>query len=234
MKRFAPFVVLGCAVVALLPATVAAQEDNPGAPAVGMPTLQEAVLPAVAERLGVTAERVAIELGRLPTDRTVDTSRPVRLKGSGSGGIFIVDAIDLEGERLGIQIKAGVRTHEAVAARPLERGHHIEADDIRLVEVVRYGNEQPPSGSVQGWEVARTIGAGEALREPAIRRPPIVRSGAAVRVLWANDKVVLALAGTALSTGAVGETITVRLETGRRVRGVAQSDGTIRLEGGTP
>lgn len=222
---------LGAAFVlgVLLPGAVHAQnrEDATTEPA----ALMDALVDSVARRLGVDPAAVALEPLRLPAGRDLDPAVAPTLKGSGTGGLWLVELSDTQGGRFAVQMRAGVRETVAVAARALARGQVLAAADIEWSENVRFGG-RPTEPPQVGWEVARAVDAGERLRAPVVRPAPVVRSGEPVTVVWSSERVRLSLDGVALATAGVGDAVTVRLSTGRRVRGVAAPGGLVRLEGG--
>lgn len=216
---------LVCALGASLPVALAAQVDS-------LPDAwRPAVVRALAARLGVEETRVALAPVRLPAGRPLDLTVEPTLKGTGSGGVWLLEVADTAGARVGVQVRAGVRVTMPVAARDLTRGQILAATDIEWREDVQYGGRQE-TAAVPGWEVARTIARGETLRPPSVRPAPAVRSGESVQVIWSSERVRLSLEGVALATAGPGEPVRVRLATGRRVQGIAEPGGSVRIEGG--
>lgn len=125
---------------------------------------------------------------------------------------------------------AGVVTHP-VAARELERGEVLTAEDIRYVPLPE-GEAVPEDApdAVLGWTTRRLIHEGEALREPAISPPDLVRAGEPVEVLYQGRSVVLRVKGTATSSAAMGERVLVRVDARRRLEGVVIGPALVQLE----
>lgn len=113
---------------------------------------------------------------------------------------------------------AATDTTSVVAARDIPRGVALESADISA-----------PAGEAGpvGWIARRVIHAGEALRQPAVAPPPLIRRGSTVEYLVERAGIQLALRGTALTAGALGDTLFVRLDARRRVRGVVTGPGTV-------
>jgi flagella basal body P-ring formation protein FlgA len=66
--------------------------------------------------------------------------------------------------------------------------------------------------SLVGWVARRRIATGETLRAPAIGRRPLVSAGATVTLVSTTGGVSVTRSGTALSGGALGQRVRVRLE----------------------
>lgn len=109
-----------------------------------------------------------------------------------------------------------------VAARDLQRGATLRREDID-------GGDGEGSGPV-GWVTRRVIAAGEALREPAIMRPNLVRNGDVVQLVWKQGSVELRLVGRAMGSAARGERVQVRVDSRRRFVGVVIEEGLVRME----
>ncbi|MBI2406703.1 MAG: flagellar basal body P-ring formation protein FlgA [Gemmatimonadetes bacterium] len=90
------------------------------------------------------------------------------------------------------------------AARDLARDQALLRSDI--------AGDSAAADSLTGWVARRRLRAGEPLRYPAIGRPALVVAGADVTVVSSVDGVSITRSGTALSGGARGERIRVRLE----------------------
>lgn len=191
----------------------------------------ERVREEIGHRWGVEPGSVRLEWGPVrPEWRDVRVA-DFRLLGSGSGGSWVVAFLDPDGQRrFAVRLTAGVRVERAVAARALDRGDTLRTDDLRREERVARGRPPEPDSVRPGWVARRTVRAGEPLRPPAVTPPAAVESGGAVKALLRRGSVEIAVPGTASGRAALGETVRVWLETGRRVRGVAVADGVVRIE----
>ncbi len=115
----------------------------------------------------------------------------------------------------------------AVAARPLARGTVLTADDISF----RDTTAQSPADSVSpGWVTRRVISAGEVLRSPAVERPVLVEANSLVQVEWSDKNVRLTLRGIASHDASLGDRISVRTETGRRLQAIVVAPGRARID----
>jgi len=78
-----------------------------------------------------------------------------------------------------------------------------------------------------GLIAARPLQAGQALRQNMVRAPDLFQSGASVRVVVQGQGYAVTASGQALSAGAQGQNVRVRMSNGRFVSGIVQEDGTI-------
>lgn len=78
-----------------------------------------------------------------------------------------------------------------------------------------------------GQLASRPLVAGQALRQPMVRAPSIFKAGAQVRVMAQGPGYAVTSAGQALSAGAVGQTVRVRMDNGRTISGIVSENGTV-------
>ncbi|MCC7195119.1 MAG: flagellar basal body P-ring formation protein FlgA [Gemmatimonadaceae bacterium] len=95
------------------------------------------------------------------------------------------------------------------AARDIARGTVLGRADV--------AGDSAAADSLAGWVARRRIRMGEALRSPAIGHRALVSPGMEVTVLSSHEGVSVKWTGTALSGGALGERIRVRMEGARIV-----------------
>lgn len=107
-----------------------------------------------------------------------------------------------------------------VAARDMRRGVVLTAEDI----VGGEGSEE-----IIGWVTRRVISEGDALEEPAIAAPDVIRSGDDVQLVWSDGSLEIRMNGRAMGSAAKGEKVLVRVDTQRRYQGVAVAPGEVRL-----
>jgi flagella basal body P-ring formation protein FlgA len=128
--------------------------------------------------------------------------------------------------RLWSQSASPVATTAAVpvAARALDRGVALTRDDIAA-------DALPPVAAdrITGWVTQRVVRAGEPLRAPAIAPAALVVAGTPVTVEAVTDGVRLTRAGTAMTAGALGATVRVRLDARRSVLAVVTGPSQLRL-----
>ncbi len=78
-----------------------------------------------------------------------------------------------------------------------------------------------------GQVAARTLHAGQALRQPMVRAPSLFGVGAQVRVLAQGPGYAVTASGQALAAGAPGQTVRVRMANGKVVVGTVDDQGTV-------
>ena len=117
----------------------------------------------------------------------------------------------------------------AVATRTLPRGTVLSADDFAWRDTTLRGPSDTNTVS-EGWVTRRLIGAGEVLRMPAIERPRAVLANQPVELEWRDGNVLLTLRGVATRNGALGERVSVRTGSGRRMEATVVAPGRLRLE----
>ncbi len=86
---------------------------------------------------------------------------------------------------------------------------------------------------VVGKMARRTLLPGRAIPLAAIGNPRLVRNGAAVRVVYRDGALTIAVAGEALQDGGVGDFVKLRnADSGVTVSGQVQPDGSVQVDGG--
>jgi flagellar basal body P-ring formation protein FlgA len=125
---------------------------------------------------------------------------------------------------------AGQQSGEPVAARSLARGVTLGAMDIRYPEGGS-GGEAAGARVGPGWVTRRVIAEGEPLREPAVGRPLLIRAGEEVEAVWRSGAIELRIRGRAMGGAAEGERVIVRIDTRRRLEGIAVAAGQVRING---
>lgn len=78
-----------------------------------------------------------------------------------------------------------------------------------------------------GLIAARPLQAGQALRQNMVRAPDLFKSGAPVRVVVQGQGYAVTSSGQALTAGAQGQNVRVRMSNGRLISGIVMEDGTI-------
>lgn len=78
-----------------------------------------------------------------------------------------------------------------------------------------------------GQIASRPLVAGQAVRQSMVRAPSLFKAGAQVRVVAQGPGYAVTSAGQALSAGAVGQTVRVRMDNGRTISGIVGENGTI-------
>ena len=217
-----------------VPLVPAAAERDTIKPDLGTVVLKDSNLEAMAKELIATQWQVdrsnlVVEWGAYSGDEP-DPEAGVELMGSGSGGYWVVRFNLKSGGQASVRARTGLLTPQPVASRRLQRGEALTHGDMAVSTKVVWGAPRPsePVPS-EGWITQRVITPGERLRIPAVRPPMAVVSGSVVELIWDRGAVGLRLPGTAAGSAALGDTVFVRTESGRRLRGVAVAPGTVNV-----
>lgn len=204
---------------------------RPAAAQQGVPVpLRDAVAATVAASWDVPVADVRLEWVRLPNE-PLPGDAPFRLVGRGSDGWMAVVVDRPNDTPYAVRVRAGVRVPVPVATRALTAGHAVTEADVRQAERIHWGAPAGgPERSPVGAVTRRALAAGDVLRAPAIALPDLVTSGDRVTVTFQTGGVTVTAAATAVGRGALGETISVRLDTGRRrVRAVVVGEGAVQI-----
>jgi len=111
-------------------------------------------------------------------------------------------------------------------------GAVLTAADAVEVEVDWAAEQSPILADTSLWvgQVAsRQLRAGQALRQAMLRAPQVFQAGAQVRVIAQGQGYAISAAGQAMSPGAIGQNVRVRMDNGKIVMGIVNPDGTITI-----
>lgn len=109
-------------------------------------------------------------------------------------------------------------------------GAVLTANDATEAEVDWAAESAPVMANPDLWVgqvAARQLVAGQALRQTMVRAPVLFRAGAQVKVVAQGPGYAVTSAGQALSAGAVGQTVRIRMDNGRIVSGIVNESGTV-------
>ena len=125
---------------------------------------------------------------------------------------------------------AGVERSVPVAARALPRGASLTAADYQLATVTVRHALRSAAAAESGWVTRRAVAPGEPLIEPAVGPPALVTSGQPVTFVAGRDPIRLKIRGTAATAGSLGQLVWVRVDAGRRLRGVVTAPGIVSAD----
>jgi len=190
--------------------------------------LAENIRASVAKRWAHPRDSLVIEWHE-PNEPIDGFRAPSRLLGPGRGGSWIA-LLEDETRRTSLRFRAGVRVPTPLATNDLSRARSLIAADIEWQNIIVWGAPtEPDLRPREGWITRRPIAAGEALLSPRVNPRPAVTSGSNVTVRWRTGRVTVELPGRAVGNAAEGEEVSVRLNTGLRVRGTAIDSSTVVL-----
>lgn len=187
--------------------------------------MAQAVAEQAAARLGLERTDVVV----VWTSDEVPAARSVRLLGSGASGAYVVE-LDTGSRVMRRRVRIGVREAVKVAARDLDRGDRVTAADMVVRDTVLWGRTVKTAPE-PGWVARRRIPAGTVLAAPAVAPPAVVEAGREVTLVWRSRDVEITTRAVAAGTAAAGERVAVRTESGRRLWGIAEASGRVRIEG---
>lgn len=195
----------------------------------------EAVQSLVARELG-PGRRVEVEVGRLdPRLRLAQCERaePFVPRGARLWGRSSIGVRCVEGASWSVLLPVDVRVFgpALIASGPLSAGSAPAASDFRLEEVDltrHYGTLVADAAEIEGRVLSRAIRSGQALRQDALRLPPVFAAGDPVRLVIQGAGFSIVGEGTALSAATEGQRLRVRTENGRVVMGMVR-DRTVRI-----
>ncbi|UCU98746.1 flagellar basal body P-ring formation chaperone FlgA [Acidovorax radicis] len=111
-------------------------------------------------------------------------------------------------------------------------GATLTAEDATEAEVDWAADSAPIMANPDLWVgqvAARQLMVGQALRQPMVRAPLLFRAGAQVRVVAQGPGYAVTSAGQAMSAGAVGQTVRIRMSNGKVVSGIVSENGTVDI-----
>ena len=124
----------------------------------------------------------------------------------------------------------GIERTVPVAVRALPRGAALTMSDYQVRSAMLRPALRNAAAAEAGWVTRRAVAAGEPLVEPAVGPPALVASGQPVTFVADHAAIRLSIRGTAASSGALGDRVWVRLEAGRRLRGIVTAPATVSAD----
>ncbi|MXR38323.1 flagellar basal body P-ring formation protein FlgA [Neisseriaceae bacterium B2N2-7] len=137
------------------------------------------------------------------------------------------------GWSIALPLKARGVASVYVAASLIGAGQTVGIGDIRLAAVANpaLARQGVSDSSQLVGRAARTqIPPGAVIRVTALRAPFVVRMRQPVRAMVSQDGLRVSAEGVANNNAAVGEPVRVRMPGGRVVSGIADADGSVRVE----
>lgn len=234
--------------LALACAALGAQAQQPGgaAPAPAAAGLEDlSVLSqrwvdealAQAQAGGALALRMEVEVGALdprlrlaPCER-VEPYLPAgtRLWGRARLGLRCVQGATRWNVFLPITVKAFGPAW--VLAGPVAAGSALAPADAIQAEVDWAAEPATILAQQDAWigqTATRALVPGQALRQGMVRAPELFKAGAPVRVVAQGPGYAVTSSGQALTAGAAGQNVRIRMSNGRIIGGIVQDDGTIQ------
>ncbi|MEO9384493.1 flagellar basal body P-ring formation chaperone FlgA [Chromobacterium phragmitis] len=149
-----------------------------------------------------------------------------------TGSTFVAVSCQELGWSLRIPVRINEKRLGLVLNRAMSAGETVTGEDVRLVDISNpalAGNVLTDASQAVGQVLRTGAPAGAWVRNFMVRAPYLVRSNQQVKVLAQGEGFSAEAEGTALGNAAQGDQISVRLSTGRVVRGMVQADGSVAV-----
>jgi flagella basal body P-ring formation protein FlgA len=195
------------------------------------PAVEARIRDVLAVRAGVHADAVQLDWGRLPVLPIDTVGLTLRVGPVSADGWQLATLIPTAGSPVSVRVRSGRSQVRPVATRPLAAGSVIGPADVAWRPGIVWGSEslmQP--GSLEGWQVRRSIGEGEAVIPRLVQPPVLIHAGDSVTFVWQHCDVRLERVAMAASSARLGEQVHGRLGTGRLI-GRVVGEGQAILEG---
>lgn len=116
------------------------------------------------------------------------------------------------------------------SARQLPLGHTLQEEDLasQTTESLQQGGFTDPQ-QVIGKVLRYGISAGQVLREDMLRRPYSVKQRQIVQLAVQGEGFSIRSEGVALNNASEGQTVQVRVASGRVISGIARADGVVEI-----
>ena len=118
------------------------------------------------------------------------------------------------------------------AVRPLSHGQQVVATDITLQEsdlTQLSGGALTEIDQAVGKTVVSNIGSGQPLRQDQLRAPIIIQQGQTVMLQTQGRGFSASAEGKALTAASDGQTVQVRITSGRTISGIARPGGVVEV-----
>ena len=128
-----------------------------------------------------------------------------------------------------VQIKVSLNL--LTSARQLPREHVLREEDLasQMTEISQAGG-YTDRGQVIGKVLRYNITAGQVLRESMLRPPYSVTQGQVVQLDVQGSGFNVRSEGVALNNASEGQSVQVRVESGRVISGVARANGMVEIK----
>ena len=144
-----------------------------------------------------------------------------------------VRCVDQANWALYVQAEVKVVGDYLVSARALRPGEILAAADLdqRRGDLTTMGRHllTDPAQAI-GHQMRFAVARGQALRATMVAQPIVIQSGRPVKVIVQGAGFQVANEGVALGNARLGDTVRVRLASGRVVSGEASENGEVRIE----
>ncbi|WP_240315066.1 flagellar basal body P-ring formation chaperone FlgA [Chromobacterium haemolyticum] len=149
-----------------------------------------------------------------------------------TGATFVAVSCPELGWALRIPVRINEKKMGVALSRAVAAGEVLSAADVRLVDVANPSLARNVLDDLQqaiGKTMRSGAPAGAWLRSFMVRAPYLVNSNQRVKVVASGEGFAAAADGLAIGNAAEGEQVSVRMASGRVIRGQVQADGSVMV-----
>ncbi|WP_374420131.1 flagellar basal body P-ring formation chaperone FlgA [Chromobacterium sp.] len=149
-----------------------------------------------------------------------------------TGATFISVSCPEQGWALRIPVRINEKKMGVALSRAVAAGEVLSAEDVRLIDVANPSLARNVLDDLQqaiGKTMRTGAPAGAWLRSFMVRAPYLVRSNQRVKVVASGEGFAAAADGLAIGNAAEGEQVSVRMTSGRVIRGQVLADGSVMV-----
>lgn len=141
-----------------------------------------------------------------------------------------VRCLDAKGWRVFIPVQIKITRNLIISARPLSSGQTLRAEDIarqstETMQETGITDEKRVLGKVLRY----SISAGSIIRPEMLRATYSVKQGQAVQIIVRGGGFTLSNSGVALNNAGAGDSVQVRIGSGRVISGIATEEGSVQI-----
>ena len=141
-----------------------------------------------------------------------------------------VRCLDAKGWRIFVPVQIKITRNLIISAKPLSSGQTLNSQDIarqstETMQDVGMTDEKRVLGKVLRY----SISAGTIIRPEMLRANYTVRQGQVVQIVVQGGGFTLSNSGVALSNAGPGDSVQVRIDSGRVISGTATEEGAVRI-----
>jgi flagellar basal body P-ring formation protein FlgA len=197
--------------------------------------MEDAVLSFVRQQTAAIAGRVDIQVHALDSriqPLVCHAYEPFMPSGSRLWGRATVGVRCADGGRASVFVPVTVRIYAPVlvAAHPLASNQVLSTDDVRMeeAEITQPGLLTDAAQAV-GRRIATGVNAGFPLRQDMLRTQQVIGQGDSVKVQVAGAGFAVSADGVAVAHATDGQTVQVRMESGRTISGTARAGRVVEV-----
>ncbi|MDZ4200599.1 MAG: flagellar basal body P-ring formation chaperone FlgA [Gallionella sp.] len=130
-----------------------------------------------------------------------------------------------------VPVRVRISQELFVSARQLPRDHQIQEGDFsrQTIELTQAAGFTDPN-QIIGKVLRYSITAGQVLRADMLRQPFQVTQGQLVQLRVQGNGYAISSEGTAMNNASEGQSVKVRVGSGRVISGTARDDGTVEVK----